>query len=238
MASVLNAFFKMGLRFLPGGRVISAVLVGLVTARVHAAWTHSTIAAPSAKSFRQRFLAKSEAKHLLLPTIRFTLAAQFSKFMICAASMYSKRQMSLRTDDSVATMLPLALLPIVAAIFSGLALLLPSHIALIRVEASLLPEDESAIVPLDRTFGGKIVHATAPSRKVYVFRNLTMKGAWMSLDREVFRRVFKLHMKMIFILTAITLVFAHIAAFELYAIFGDLIPRAMPLIEEAMQGMH
>ena len=60
----------------------------------------------------------------------------------------------------------------------------------------------------------------------------------MSVSRETFRRVFKLHMKMIFILTAITLVFAHVLAFEVYAIFGDLIPKLLPIIEAARHGMH
>jgi len=228
----------MGLRFIPGGRIIGVVLAGVITARVHASWTHSTIAAPSKKTFCQRFLPRSEAKHLVLPTIRLILAQQASKFLICAATMFSQRKMMLRTDDSVGTILPLAFIPITTVVFSGLALLLPTHIALIRVEASLLPEDELAIVPLDRTFGGKIVNTTASSRKIYILRNLTMRGAWMSFNRETFRRVFKLHMKMIFILTAVSIVFVHLLAFEVYAIFGDLIPKMLPIIEAARQGMH
>ena len=93
MSAGLNALFRMGLRFVPGGRIIGVVLAGIVTARVHAAWTHATIAAPSKKTFCQRFLPKSEAKHLMLPTIRLIFAQQASKFLICAATMFSKRRM-------------------------------------------------------------------------------------------------------------------------------------------------
>jgi hypothetical protein len=236
MSGSLTALFKIALHQVPAGRAIAAVFAAIISARLHCAWTHATIAAPSNKTFCQRFLARADSKHLILPTIRLVVGQQVSKLVVCAAVMYTRDQFKARGQtESFATLAPLAILPIGAALFAGLAVLLPNHIALIRTEASLLPEDEDAIVPLDRTFGGRVVNIAAPSRKVYVRRNLTLPGAWMSFDRETFRRVFGLHMKMGFILFAITLVFVHVAAFEIWTIFGDLVPQVVVLLEAQNQ---
>jgi hypothetical protein len=236
MSGGLTSLLKVALHQIPAGRAIAAVLAAIITARLHCAWTHATIAAPSNKTFLERFLSRADSKHLILPTIRLAVGQQISKFVVCVAVMYTRDQFKARGQtESFATLAPLAVLPIGAAVFAGLAILLPNHIALIRTEASLLPEDEDAIVPLDRTFGGRIVNVAAPSRKIYVRRNLTLPGAWMSFDRETFRRVFGLHMKMGFILFAISLVFVHVAAFEVWAIFGDLVPKVVAVIDAQAQ---
>ncbi|KAK0745064.1 hypothetical protein B0T21DRAFT_281163 [Apiosordaria backusii] len=46
----------------------------------------------------------------------------------------------------------------VSGVFLGLNLLLvvPAHVALVRIQATLLPHEEETIVPFDRTFGGSV----------------------------------------------------------------------------------
>jgi hypothetical protein len=81
-----------------------------------------------------------------------------------------------------------------------LALLLPLNIILVRVQASLLPVEEDAIVPFDRSFGGKVVPAVVGG-KGYA----TMSEVWSTFSRSDLWRLLVLYAK-IFVINAALMV--------------------------------
>lgn len=71
---------------------------------------------------------------------------------------------------------------------------LPAQIILNRVQASLLPEEEEAIVPFDRSFGSAGSNGLQPGLLAAPRGPLTLREAWHSITRSEFKRllVFKL----------------------------------------------
>jgi len=183
---------------------VAHLLTAIVTCNLHAAWTHATIAEPSDKPFFQRFLPRKTACKLILPAIRLQLAFSASK-VIAMVIPVTVNSFAGHHHDAVGRHVAIgggAILMVV----SILGLILPAHIALIRAEASLLPEDTASIVPFDRTFGGRLTWDFA-SRKERIIRGLTMRGAYMSFDRDTYKRTIFMYAKLFAIISATTFVY-------------------------------
>jgi hypothetical protein len=116
---------------------------------------------------------------------------------------------------------------VVFAITCTLFLCLPAMVTLIRIEASILPEDQDTIVPFDRTFGGKVVSQMMGGSGVVGFLD-----AWRSFNWEARRRLIKLFAKVFFIMSAILLVVVHVLLFEIFAIFGPAVGRFMAQMQQ------
>lgn len=73
----------------------------------------------------------------------------------------------------------------VLGVFVGLNLLLvvPAHVALVRVQATLLPHEEETIVPFDRTFGGSVEAEVINGRGFGSLRNALKTVSWESWVR-------------------------------------------------------
>ena len=78
----------------------------------------------------------------------------------------------------------------IVAIVLTLGLIYPAHVVLVRVQASLLPPDEDAILPFDRSFGGTIEPAVV-SGKGYA----TWTNALKTFPRSSWIRLYKLMAK-------------------------------------------
>jgi hypothetical protein len=79
------------------------------------------------------------------------------------------------------------------------------------VEASLLSPEEETIVPMDRTFGGRIP---------YIGATLNVGDAWASFTWEARVRLVKHYVKFFFVMVAMTIVFVHLLALEFFAAAG------------------
>ncbi|TQV98710.1 hypothetical protein V2A60_007582 [Cordyceps javanica] len=97
-----------------------------------------------------------------------------------------------RTDVSDVTGADLAKLVAiaVASAFAGIALVIPTHVILVRVQASLLPVEDDAIIPFDRSFQGKVEPAVAGGRGY-----ATVVEAWTTFSRAGWRRLITLYIK-------------------------------------------
>ncbi|RYF45631.1 MAG: hypothetical protein EOO38_15665 [Cytophagaceae bacterium] len=102
-------------------------------------------------------------------------------------------------------------------------LCLPAIVTLVRIEASILPEDQDTIVPFDRSFGGKVVSQMhGGSGKV------SFLDAWRSFNWEARRRLIKLFVKVVLIVGALVFVTVHVLAGEMMIVFGaDGLGRAL-----------
>lgn len=129
--------------------------------QLHTAWTHMVITPPSALPFWKR-----------IPPLRRTLRATWFPTFVYWAALHSavlipyilagaagitglSNKPSWRAVEAVY----MALILILALVLS-IAVVIPAETALVRVQASLLPDEEgpegTTIVPFDRTFGGKV----------------------------------------------------------------------------------
>jgi hypothetical protein len=227
--SLFNVLFAGILSFIPIlGFAIARLGAAALTCNLHAAWTHSTIAMPTKKAFFQRFLPRKTATHLLLPTTRLHVGLLAMQLATAGAANFAHRAVTHRGINLLTA--STFLLPIFVFLMIAFAHVIPSQIALIRAEASLLPAEESAVVPLDRTFGGRIAWEGFSSRRAYVFHNLTIRGAFMTFDKATFKRVVKMTVQLYMILTAITVVFFAIGAAEFWALAGKQAKEAAQFV--------
>ncbi|KAF2674679.1 hypothetical protein BT63DRAFT_17168 [Microthyrium microscopicum] len=213
--ALFNVFFAaLG----PVGMWMASTAAAVVSCNIHAAWTHATIAAPSSKSFFQRFLARKVACQMIMPTLRLQTTIGLmhasvvgSGYLAVAAFNASKAPHWVSAN--------LAFLPVATGILTGLLLVIPSYIALIRTEASLMPEDMTAIVPFDRTFGGRMLVQSDTCGRRY-FQTCTVRGAWTLFSRDTYKRVLKMQVRFVAIIFALTVVFTGIFMTEAYVISG------------------
>lgn len=184
------------------GHAIMHIVTSVGLARVHMAWTHTMIAAPTTKSWFRRVIPRKDCKVILLPTLAFAVAQQVTVIMPIAVAfalglpqqMHNQEFDFMKRDISgaEAAYYAFALLSIpLTAIFVALAILLPASVTLTRVEAALLPEDQETIVPFDRSvvFGEFDVQTRKGRRSIFV-------EAWKSFEPAARLRLIKLYAKM------------------------------------------
>lgn len=221
-ANVLAAFFGFGLI----GEALCYVLVSLGLARVHMAWTHAMIGQPSSKSWLRRMPARKDCRRILLPTLVYALAQQATIILPIGVAFFMgvtppqlhgiKDTMHHGCPKQMASIaLRMLAVPLTYAIV-GLAVLLPASVTLTRIEATLLPEGEEAIVSFDKEaiVGDIDVVAKGGSRALFV-------QAWRSFDRSARLRLIKLYAKMVMAQVFTAFLAMHLMVAEMYVIGGE-----------------
>lgn len=237
LSSLVFTFFSGVFDFVPGQAVLSAAITGALLARVHAAWTHKVVGMPTEQSFWKRIPNKSHWKTLALPAaiasampyISMYLTVGVIKLLGFTKEWDASKQWQPISCGQKAAFVASILAVVIFAITCTLFLCLPAMVTLARIEASILPEDQDAIVPFDRTFGGKVVSKMMGGTGVVGFLD-----AWRSFTWEARRRLIKLFVKNFFILAGLFLVIAHVLAFEVFAIIGPEIGHAMAQAKHEM----
>jgi hypothetical protein len=198
LTNFLTSLIGLGL----GGHALMHIVSSIGLARIHMAWTHSMIAAPSSKSWFRRIIPRKQCKAILLPTLAFAVAQQVTVIMpIAVAFAFGLPQemhnqefdfMSRDVSPKEAAYYAFALLSVpLTAVFVALAILLPASVTLTRIEAALLPEDQETIVPFDRSsvLGEFDLQTRGACRSVFV-------QAWKSFEPAARLRLIKLYVKM------------------------------------------
>lgn len=230
LSSLVFTFFTGAFNFLPGQAILSAAITGALLARVHAAWTHKVVGMPTEQSFWKRIPNKSHWKTLALPAAIASAMPHISMYLTIGVVKLlgftekwdsSKQWEPVSCAEKIGNVARV-LGVVIFAISCSLFLCLPAMVTLARVEASILPEDQDAIVPFDRTFGGKVVSKMMGGSGVVGFLD-----AWRSFNWEARRRLIKLFVKSFFILAGLLIVIAHVVAFEIFAIMGSQVGHLM-----------
>jgi hypothetical protein len=100
-----------------------------------------------------------------------------------------------------------ALVVFVVGVACQFLLRLPAHVVLVRVQASLLPVEDDAVVPFDRSFGGT-VEPEVVGGKGYA----SIAEAWNTFGRPAWKRLILLYVKITLVgIAAYVLMFAVIA---------------------------
>ncbi|ORX95963.1 hypothetical protein BCR34DRAFT_593988 [Clohesyomyces aquaticus] len=222
---VANGLDSVMPRF-PGRLVLVAGAAGALTANLHAAWTHKVISMPHTTRFFRTIPARSNWKLLALPAAINASAVYLSVYVAHISSMV----LGLHGvhNDKLAeysgaqwTFVVLRIVAVIAiAVSCALFIVLPAHVTQIRIEASILPEEQDTIVPFDRTFSGKVVPQILGGTGAVGFLD-----AWRSFGWEARRRLVKLYAKIFFVVIALCLVAAHVLAFEVFAIMGPAVSK-------------
>lgn len=220
----------------PVRMIIATAVSGAICANLHAAWTHKVVSMPTATRFWQRVPARSNWKLLAFPAAVSAAMPYFS--LSVAHGFIPLFGLDRAVNDNFReynghqwTSLILRWIAVlVIAISCTIFLCLPAIVTLVRVEASILPEDQDTIVPFDRTFAGKVVPRILGGTGCISFLD-----AWRSFNWEARRRLIKLYVKIFFILTGLFFVLAHVLAFEVFVIMG---PALGKFLSEARQQGH
>ncbi|KAJ4862489.1 hypothetical protein T069G_03443 [Trichoderma breve] len=83
---------------------------------------------------------------------------------------------------------------IFATVVDSIFFVVPSQVVLLRIQASLLPTEDSTIIPFDRSFKGRVQPARTNGRDY-----ATISDAWRSFSWDNWRRLMILSFKIIFL---------------------------------------
>ncbi|UKZ73944.1 hypothetical protein TrVFT333_001598 [Trichoderma virens FT-333] len=78
--------------------------------------------------------------------------------------------------------------------------IIPARVVVVRIQASLLPEDEDPIIPFDRSFDGKVEPAVVGG-----LGYATISDAWSTFSKAAWRRVVILYVKIVGIFAFVSL---------------------------------
>ncbi|EXJ57635.1 hypothetical protein A1O7_07984 [Cladophialophora yegresii CBS 114405] len=107
-------------------------------------------------------------------------------------------------------------------VFLFVLLQIPATVTLVRVAASMLPEEDETIVPFDRTFGGKTTPAIVGGQG-----KIGLVEAWRSFPWASRMRLLKLMIKVVLIFMACWMLVTIVLVAEAHLLFGDSLGHMM-----------
>lgn len=180
--------------FLPLPRPLVLLVVYLATVQLFTAWTHIIITVPSPLRFYRRLPTFTRTfKATWLPTVAYWLATQVTGWLprLLARAFGLAGKWDPTRPNTMPALTPHALwqglLMLVVMVTCAVVLVIPAQVALVRVQASLLPADADTIVPFDRSFGGAVEPEVVTGKGYVDFRT-----AWLTFSRESWIRLLKL----------------------------------------------
>lgn len=110
---------------------------------------------------------------------------------------------------------------------------IPATVTLVRVAASMLPEEDETIVPFDRTFGGKTTPAIIGGQG-----KIGLVEAWRSFPWASRMRLLKLMLKVVLIFMACWLLVTIVLVAEAHILFGDSLGHMMKTMHGIARAGH
>ena len=203
--------------------VAAAVFTHVLLTRWSMTWTHRVISLPVDQPWYRRYATRRSARKAILPVVAWAAAEQIATYF--PRTLYHKfnlGQVALDPEaywNSSYEVQRMILLKLYAVLFVALGLMilvvLPARVTLVRVQASLLPEEDQPIVPFDRTFGGKVIPESEGGKGV-----VGILDAWTTFDRSSRLRLLGLYAKIMAVQVATTFAFVGLLIAELRIIVG------------------
>ena len=210
-ANLLGAFHYPDMASVFVAKSIGSVIATITLARFSTAWVHIVISEPSPKAWYRRVPSVKSWKNVWAPSalVDITTRLAFGLPALCAIALGLDPE-NARTEHP--GMLAFKALTCVAlGLLTVVALVIPASVALVRVQASMLPEDVETIVPFDRTFGGKVVPEILGGSGAIGFVE-----AWRTFDMAARVRIMKLFAKFVVVEIGLHLLFAVILGAEAF----------------------
>ncbi|MCJ1313837.1 hypothetical protein MMC25_007517 [Agyrium rufum] len=242
----LNYFLTLGLlSIVPGmgmvSRMFVSALASAILCRFQAAWTHIVISQPSSKRWYQRLPVRSNYKKLFFPTLLHALAIQASVYIPRTFWIAAGLQQYM-DDPSSFGKIPVvernfvvfqAISIFIIAVLCVFVFAIPASVVLTRVQAALLPVEDKAIIPFDRTFDGKFVTESDGG-----CGRLSVKDAWKTFDISSRVRLMKFYVKTLAIHGVLAVLFGTLLVTEVQFILGDQLPIIMASARASMAGTN
>lgn len=216
--------------------LLIAAATGAATANLHAAWTHKVISTPSDVSFWSRIPSRKQWKVLALPAaVAATMPYISLGISMGLVSLLGLREEANNNDlaqycaGKWASFIGRSAVVLVASIASTLFLCMPAVVTQVRVEASILPEDQDTIVPFDRTFGGKAVAKILGGTGCVSFMD-----AWRSFNWEARRRLIKMYIKGFMCIAALAFVLVHVIVLVAFTVMGSELGKFLSTSKHAL----
>ncbi len=198
----------------------------IILAPLSLTWNHVIISEPSAREWYRRIPGVKSLRKILPATAIFAAAQQLTTVLpailaqIFGLPLYLEDPTVMAQVDEAGRKAIVRQVVIVSAVYvaTSILILVPASVTLSRVQASLLPEQDEAIVPFDRTFGGKVVPEAVGGSGV-----LGVVDAWRTFDWAARIRLMKVYIKVTMMSFAITMLFGAAIYDELSLIMGDIL---------------
>ena len=213
----------------PLGISAAAVLAEVILARWQLTWIHIVISEPSSKRWYQRLpsfrsswtrIAPVVALHAVVMQIvkgfPVLVLRTFGPMKHIQHPEYEPSERDVYAAFGQASMAAFLIL----ALYILLAI--PATVTLVRVAASMLPEEDETIVPFDRTFSGKVTPAIIGGAG-----KIGMLQAWKSFGWSSRKRLLKLLAKVSIIMFALTILSGMLLMSEAKLLLGDKMKEIM-----------
>ncbi|KAL2817481.1 hypothetical protein BDW59DRAFT_132041 [Aspergillus cavernicola] len=188
------------------GQFFIGMASDILLANLHVAWVHIAISEPSPKRFYKRIPAfGSLAK--IVPAAAFENLLSNGAFYVSMLVIKQAHGLgeldSLRSGDNVSPQVFRNACNMVSiSAFIGWLASIPARVIFVRVAASMLPDEDEAIIPFDRSYGGKVVPGIVGGGV------LSISDAWKTFDRAGWKRYIKTIVKAIGLQFAVTTFFS------------------------------
>ena len=213
-ATRLAGLTAFGFTGVYAGRVIASAITSILLARLSLTWTHIVISEPSSKLWYRRVPPFRAWKNIWAATAAADIACRLPiMFSAVCFSATGSPQLGGARDQKLQLTALVACFVIGFITFIGLAV--PAYVTMIRIQASMLPEEHKSIVPFDRTFGGRAIPEILGGTV-----SLGYLDAWKTFDRPARLRMLRLLVKNILIEVALHGFFAFVVGCEIITIIG------------------
>ena len=244
--TIVRGFLSVALTHIPFIKyIISYGVAGIcfevILARWELTWYHIVISKPSPKKWYQRVPAFRTSWPKIAPAVALRAVSQHivatMPMMLCSSlgTMNKFRNEGFNksfehSEKELYTVFwqSLMILFLIFALF--ILLEVPAMVTVVRVAASMLPEEDEAIVPFDRTFGGKVTPTILGGTG-----KIGMLDAWRSFAWSSKVRLLKFIAKVVAILLAVWVLFSMIFLAEAH-LFGDQLAETLRAVEGRMHG--
>jgi hypothetical protein len=196
---------------------VAPLIAALALVQYSTAWTHIAIGAPQPdKAFWRRL---PPLRKTFEATCFPTLIVWFAGVLAAQAPLLMSTVLGIPAwDPRTPGVIPApdaswgwkAPIIFVVTLLIQVLVVIPANVALIRVQASLLPVDEDAVVPFDRSFKGKVEPAIVGGKGF-----VTMKDALATFSRQSWIRLYVLNIKVFFVIIATHVLLAAIVIPEI-----------------------
>ncbi|KAL4783372.1 hypothetical protein BJX76DRAFT_358115 [Aspergillus varians] len=170
------------------GSFVSKTIVAVLLANLHVAWVHIVISEPSPKRFYRR-IPSFRSLPKIIPAAALLHLVTNGAYLVALLVVYlvhGLREIDLVRNGAASPDVYRNVFNILslASFISWLASF-PVRAIFVRVAASMLPTEDEAIVPFDRSFGGKV------DPPVVGGSVLSIADAWKTFDRDGWKRYVK-----------------------------------------------
>ncbi|KEF60500.1 uncharacterized protein A1O9_02061 [Exophiala aquamarina CBS 119918] len=213
---------------------LAAIVAETLLATLHMTWVHIVISEPSEKKWYQRIpsfrtwpkiapaVALWATANQLVSVLPMLVTGAFGPMKHMHNPEYEPEKKDLYAFGAQTIFGALLML----ALF--LLLQIPASVTLVRVAASMLPEEDETIVPFDRTFGGKTTPAIIGGQG-----KIGLVEAWRSFSWASRMRLVRLMAKVALIAISCWVLVIVVVVAEAHLLFGDSLGEVMKSLHGA-----